>query len=377
MRILNDIYTWKEKYPAYAHVEDLRGKSDLIIWHGSESNTISRHPNPKRFQKRLPWDNLLGTNRQRHYRSWKHNSTYAPTIGKDITTIRRLGSVLKPNVDETGQESHATCRPLLVTTSNQRFLNSCFARSHYLQNYPTPVDVKKFLPQDDRRLEKELLAKRYEMVTTEGKNRNDFGIKNLKLYYKNELDEISTQWQCPRKCLLVNCQSICSFEKRYALTELCNINSVNLVVLTETWLYCEISIPEIFLGSSFNVIARHDQDRGIHGGCLIAQCTKDTLNVLDISIPAFKFAVSCVVFSDTPSFFVLVYNPPSSSAYSIDIEELVKCLDAYFRKFQEVLRQFVCGTILNIYLLGDFDFPSIDWNTYSSSIASECQFIDF
>ena len=148
-----------------------------------------------------------------------------------------------------------------------------------------------------------------------------------------------------------------------------------MVFLTETWLYSEISNPEIFLGSTFNIIARHD--RGKHGGCLIAQCTKDILKVLDISIPAFKFAVSCVVFSDTPSFFVLVYNPPSSSAHSIDIEELVKCLDAYFPKFQEVLRQVACGTSFNNYLLGDFNFPSIDWNTYSSSIASECQFIDF
>ena len=55
----------------------------------------------------------------------------------------------------------------------------------------------------------------------------------------------------------------------------------------------------------------------------------------------------------------------------------MKCLDAYFRKFQEVLRQFACGTNCNIYLLGDFNFPSIDWNTYFFSIASECQFIDF
>ena len=110
---------------------------------------------------------------------------------------------------------------------------------------------------------------------------------------------------------------------------------------------------------------------------MIAQCTKDTLNVLDSSIPAFEFAVSCVVFSATPSFFVLGYNPTSSSVYSIDIAELVKCLDAYFRKFQEVLRQFACGTNFDIYLLGDFNFPSIDWNTYSSSIASKCQFIDF
>ena len=152
---------------------------------------------------------------------------------------------------------------------------------------------------------------------------------------------------------------------------------VTVVFLTETWLYSEISNPEFFSGSSFNIIARHDRDRGKHGGCLIAQCTKDSLNVLDISIPAFEFAASCVVFSGTPTFFVLFYNPSSSSAYSIDIEELVKGLDAYFRKFHEVLRQFACGTNFNIHLLGDFNFPSIDWNTFFYSIASECQFIDF
>ena len=170
-------------------------------------------------------------------------------------------------------------------------------------------------------------------MTTEGKDRKDLRIKNLKLYYKNELFEISTQWLCPRNCLLVNCQSICSFEQRYALTKICNVNSVTLVFLTETWLYFEISNPEIFLGSSSNIIARHDRDRGKHGDCLIAHCTKDTLNVWDNSIPAFEFAVSCVVFSDTLSFFILVFNPPSSPAYSTDIEDLVKCLDAYFRKF--------------------------------------------
>ena len=70
-----------------------------------------------------------------------------------ITAIHRLGRVLKANVDETGQDSRARCRPLLVMISNSRFLNSCFARSHYLQNYPTPVYIKKFLSQDYRRLE--------------------------------------------------------------------------------------------------------------------------------------------------------------------------------------------------------------------------------
>ena len=48
----------------------------------------------------------------------------------NITAIRRLGSVLKTYVGDTGQESRARCRPLLVSSSNLCFLNSCFARSH-------------------------------------------------------------------------------------------------------------------------------------------------------------------------------------------------------------------------------------------------------
>ena len=147
--------------------------------------------------------------------------------------------------------------------------------------------------------------------------------------------------------------------------------------MTETWLHSEISNPAIFIGSSFKAIAEYARDCGKHGGCLIAQCTKDTLNVLDTSLPAFEFPVSGVVFGDTPSFIVIVHNSPSSSAYSFDIEELVKCLDAHFRQFHELLRQLVCGTNINIYLLCDFIFPSLEWNTYSSSIVSECQFIDF
>ena len=62
----------------------------------------------------------------------------------NITAIRRLGRVLKANVDETGRELRARCRPLLVKTSNSRFLKSCFARSHYLQNYPTVYLSKNF-----------------------------------------------------------------------------------------------------------------------------------------------------------------------------------------------------------------------------------------
>ena len=71
-------------------------------------------------------------------------------------------------------------------------MENCFARSHYLQNYKHPVYIKKFLSSADRQLEKAVLAKRYHVVTVEGKDRQDFHIKNLKLYYKNTLVDIAT-----------------------------------------------------------------------------------------------------------------------------------------------------------------------------------------
>ena len=41
----------------------------------------------------------------------------------NITASRRLGRDLKANIDETGQKTRASCLPLLVTTSDSRFLN--------------------------------------------------------------------------------------------------------------------------------------------------------------------------------------------------------------------------------------------------------------
>ena len=72
-------------------------------------------------------------------------------------------------------------------------MENCFARSHYLQIYKHPVYIKKkFLSSANRQLEKAVLAKRYHMVTVEVKDRQDFQIKNLKLYYKNTLVDIAT-----------------------------------------------------------------------------------------------------------------------------------------------------------------------------------------
>ena len=75
--------------------------------------------------------------------------------GGNILSIRRLGKISKQQNDNI-PSSQRRCRPILVTTSNFYFMENCFARSHYLQNYKHPVYIKKFLSSVDRQLEKAL-----------------------------------------------------------------------------------------------------------------------------------------------------------------------------------------------------------------------------
>ena len=112
---------------------------------------------------------------------------------------------------------------------------------------------------------------------------------------------------------------MCSLDKRYQLLKLCAVNSISLVFLTETWLNTDIKDSEIFLGSSFKIISRIDRERGQHGGLLIAQSCNSSLRNIDFTIPRFDFAICCAVLCDKLSFFVLIYNPPASSDYSVDI----------------------------------------------------------
>ena len=110
--------------------------------------------------------------------------------------------------------------------------------------------------------------------------------------------------------------------------------------LTETWLHTDIVNCEVFLDSSFNVIARLDQDRRQHGGPLIAQSSNSAVKVFDITISDFDFAISCAVLCKKLSFIVLIYNPPKSLKYSVDISNLLACIQSYHTKFDLILVQF-------------------------------------
>ena len=105
----------------------------------------------------------------------------------NINSIKRLGKRL--NLES---KQPRKCHPLLITTTNRHFMNNCFARSHYLQSFHTPVYVKEFPSVEDRKLEKEILSKRYNLIQKEGYDRSLFKTKKLKLFYNDKPVHVST-----------------------------------------------------------------------------------------------------------------------------------------------------------------------------------------
>ena len=176
--------------------------------------------------------------------------------------------------------------------------------------------------------------------------------------------------------MLANCQSICSLAKRQDLLTLCSFNSLSLLFLTETWLSSNVSDNEVFLGASYKIVCRLDRLSGQHGGLLIAASVAHHIRVVDFSLPNFPFSLACGTLESNPTFFILIYNPPATSGYRIDVIELIDCLNAYMNNFQQLIYNSSMGPLHRVILLGDFNFPGIDWNMLSSCNSQESLFID-
>ena len=94
----------------------------------------------------------------------------------NITSARRLGK------SQIANNERRMCRPLLIATNNAHFMDRCFARRDHLKECRIPVNVKKFPSSSDREIKKKVLAKRYQMINLENKEKKYFRIKQLQLY---------------------------------------------------------------------------------------------------------------------------------------------------------------------------------------------------
>ena len=66
--------------------------------------------------------------------------------------------------------------------------------------------------------------------------------------------------------------------------------------------------------------------------------------------------LSCVVLSEIPSYFALIYYLPQPSNYAVDKLLLLNCIEFYLLKSEEVLHQKSYGNSCSFHFLGDFNF---------------------
>ena len=168
--------------------------------------------------------------------------------------------------------------------------------------------------------------------------------------------------------VLCNARSICNKFNLISNYLQSNTN-VDMLFLTETWLKSRHT-DAMFCPPGFDVI-RFDRVNRRGGGVMLLH--KNCLRVKRCDVrypPDSNFELICVdVFlSKSPFRFCCVYSPPLASLTaqnSREITSLCKTLEPLILSDNPT------------YIIGDFNFPGIDWNTPSTSDPSHAIFLDF
>ncbi|MEM7298050.1 MAG: reverse transcriptase domain-containing protein, partial [Bacteroidota bacterium] len=154
------------------------------------------------------------------------------------------------------------------------------------------------------------------------------------------------------KFLLCNARSIGN--KIQVLQTALKSGESDVLCLSETWLHFNIPDSLIVHGTKFDI---YRKDRGKRGGG-VAICILKSLKCASVEVP---FEVECVCLDvdgkDTKFRIACIYNPPSTS----DVTSLCECF------------QYLSRTSRNLIIVGDFNFPKIEWaaNRASSKIADQ------
>ena len=90
----------------------------------------------------------------------------------NITSARRLWK------SQTTNNERRTCRPILIAANNAHFMDRCIARSNHLKYFCVPACVNRFFSSLDMEIKQKILAKRFEMINVENKEKKNFQLNN-------------------------------------------------------------------------------------------------------------------------------------------------------------------------------------------------------
>lgn len=137
-----------------------------------------------------------------------------------------------------------------------------------------------------------------------------------------------------------------------------NTTSADIVVLTETWLTPDVTDSEIFPSHSIFRCDRHDR-RG--GGVLIATTGLSQQVEVHSDLEAVWVAFGCY---HNAVLFGVCYRPPNCHSF---VSRLYNMLSSIVARYPN----------RPIFLLGDFNYPNIDWTDIHNPIGNSSETNDF
>ena len=164
------------------------------------------------------------------------------------------------------------------------------------------------------------------------------------------------------RCMSLNARSICN--KLNEFHDLVIMKKVDVVAVTETWLHQGILDTDI-LDSNY-IIFRRDRPQQQRGGGVLICVKSDCISVRRRDLENENVeAVVCELRGSNDSKLILAafYRPPNMDSN-------------YLHNVVDVLYNIHRTGASNIFILGDFNFPHVDWSNYSSSSNFDSIFIE-
>lgn len=165
---------------------------------------------------------------------------------------------------------------------------------------------------------------------------------------------------CQLSLCFTNIRSI--LPKRIELCSYLDNCECDILVLTETWLHQEIRNDEVLPDFNNFTIYRNDRNDKRGGGVLIA--VKQHITSFPVILPSqLEILWVCITSPSTKHLLGVCYRPPDSpQSFVSDLHDNLAEIKAKFPKS-------------SICLLGDFNYPEIDWSSLSSRTRDGTNFI--